>query len=214
MDNFRNRILNKLASKGPARSIVDDTEKDGEAENAEVSDLVNGVGHLSLKSDGKRVLECLQRALRTADSILDSNVSLELFIEILNQSLYFFIHGNILITVRYLNGLIELIDLLDDFQDEVLSKPPGAMLKEEKKGSVKSQGEISGDVKKKGGSDEKSDSSAEKHDSGNTTGKEDKGTGKEGQGFEALLNEMSQTDRSRGLRRKTSRRLYRRRCTD
>jgi len=90
--------------------IVDDTEKDGEAENAEVSDLVNGVGHLSLKSDGKRVLECLQRALRTADSILDSNVSLELFIEILNQSLYFFIHGNILITVRYLNGLIELIE--------------------------------------------------------------------------------------------------------
>lgn len=92
------------------------------------------------------------------------------------------------------DDLDDLDDLLDDFQDEVLSKPPGAMLKEEKKGSVKSQGEISGDVKKKGGSDEKSDRSAEKHDSGNTTGKEDKGTGKEGQGFEALLNEMSQTD--------------------
>lgn len=90
--------------------IVDDTEKTEDADESEIPDLVSGVGHLSLKSDGKRVLECLQRALRTADSILDSNVSLELFIEILNQSLYFFIHGNNLITVRYLNGLIELIE--------------------------------------------------------------------------------------------------------
>jgi len=65
--------------------------------------------HIPLKKDEKRVLECLQKSLRTADSIMDSNVKLELFVEILNQSVYFFIHGNEMINVRYLNGLIELI---------------------------------------------------------------------------------------------------------
>ncbi|ODV83896.1 hypothetical protein CANARDRAFT_202184 [[Candida] arabinofermentans NRRL YB-2248] len=64
---------------------------------------------ISLKKDEKRVLECLQKALRVADNILDVSVSLELFIEILNQSVYYFIHGNDIINVKYLNGLIELI---------------------------------------------------------------------------------------------------------
>ncbi|GME74026.1 unnamed protein product [Ambrosiozyma monospora] len=72
-----------------------------------VSNIVSP--HISLKKDHKRVLECLQKALRIADSILDVNVSLELFIEILNQSLYYFIHGNEMINSKYLNGLIELI---------------------------------------------------------------------------------------------------------
>lgn len=64
---------------------------------------------ISLKKDNKRILECLQKSLRIADGCLDTNVSLELFIEILNRSLYYFIHGNELITVKYINGLIELI---------------------------------------------------------------------------------------------------------
>ncbi|KAG7748197.1 hypothetical protein KL912_002874 [Ogataea haglerorum] len=68
------------------------------------------ISHISLKKDEKRVLECLQKALRVADNILDARASLELFIEILNQSLYYFIHGNDMVTVKYLNGLIELID--------------------------------------------------------------------------------------------------------
>ncbi|GMM31050.1 retromer subunit [Martiniozyma asiatica (nom. inval.)] len=65
--------------------------------------------HISLKKDDKRVLECLQKSLRIADSVMDSNAKLELFVEILNQSIYYFIHGNEMINVRYLNGLIELI---------------------------------------------------------------------------------------------------------
>jgi len=59
--------------------------------------------------DGKRVLECLQRSLRVADACMDSSVSIELFVEILNRCLYFFIHGNESITIKYINGLIELI---------------------------------------------------------------------------------------------------------
>lgn len=67
------------------------------------------VSQVTIKKTPKRVLECLQKALRVADSVTDSVVSSELFVEILNTSLYFFIHGNELITTNYLNGLLELI---------------------------------------------------------------------------------------------------------
>lgn len=59
--------------------------------------------------DGKRVLECLQRSLRVADMVMDSTSSIELFVEILNRCLYYFIHGNESVTIKYINGLIELI---------------------------------------------------------------------------------------------------------
>ena len=59
--------------------------------------------------DGKRVLECLQRALRVADACMDSAVSVELFVEILGRYVYFFEQENESVTVKYINGLIELI---------------------------------------------------------------------------------------------------------
>ena len=85
-----------------------------------------------LYRDGKRVLECLQRALRVADACMDAAVSIELFVEILNQYVYYFdqeneavsvkfqefisvIHRNSAdhhvpqVTTKYINGLIELI---------------------------------------------------------------------------------------------------------
>lgn len=93
----------------------EDEEEDKEVE-VEAGGETDGDSHLqenanqiALKKDDKRVLECLQKSLRIADSIMDNNVSVELFIEILNQSIYYFIHGNEMINVRYLNGLIELI---------------------------------------------------------------------------------------------------------
>jgi len=88
-----------------------------------------------LYRDGKRVLECLQRALRVADACMDSAVSVELFVEILNRYVYYFDQENDAVspttsrlvfsysclaiadgisftqkvTTKYLNGLIELI---------------------------------------------------------------------------------------------------------
>ncbi|TVY88338.1 Vacuolar protein sorting-associated protein [Lachnellula willkommii] len=62
-----------------------------------------------LYRDGKRVLECLQRALRVADTCMDTAVSVELFVEILNRYVYYFDQQNDAITTKYLNGLIELI---------------------------------------------------------------------------------------------------------
>lgn len=47
-----------------------------------------------LYRDGKRVLECLQRALRVADSCMDAAVSVELFVEILNRYVYYFDQEN------------------------------------------------------------------------------------------------------------------------
>lgn len=44
--------------------------------------------------DGKRVLECLQRALRVADACMDTAVSVELFVEILNRYVYYFDQEN------------------------------------------------------------------------------------------------------------------------
>ncbi|KAF2760943.1 vacuolar protein sorting-associated protein 35 [Pseudovirgaria hyperparasitica] len=63
----------------------------------------------SLYRDGKRVLECLQRALRVADACMDTAVSVELFVEILNRYVYYFDQENDAVTTKYLNGLIELI---------------------------------------------------------------------------------------------------------
>lgn len=47
-----------------------------------------------LYRDGKRVLECLQRALRVADACMDAAVSIELFVEILNRYVYHFDQQN------------------------------------------------------------------------------------------------------------------------
>ncbi|KAI4257420.1 MAG: hypothetical protein LQ352_001656 [Teloschistes flavicans] len=64
---------------------------------------------MNLYRDGKRVLECLQRALRVADACMDTAVSVELFVEILNRYVYYFDQQNETVTTKYLNGLIELI---------------------------------------------------------------------------------------------------------
>ncbi|CAG8500735.1 13480_t:CDS:10 [Acaulospora morrowiae] len=63
-----------------------------------------------LYRDGKRVLECLQKALKIADSCMDSVTNVELFIEILNRYIYYFEKKNEAVTVKYLNGLIDLIN--------------------------------------------------------------------------------------------------------
>lgn len=80
---------------------------------------------IQLYRDGKRVLECLQRALRVADSCMETAASIELFVEILDRYVFYFdqqnesvglvpgfrrTHANICqVTTKYVNGLIELI---------------------------------------------------------------------------------------------------------
>ncbi|PHH61675.1 hypothetical protein CDD81_8086 [Ophiocordyceps australis] len=73
---------------------------------------MTGIGETEeteLYRDGKRVLECLQRALRVADSCMETATSIELFVEILDRYVYYFDQQNDSVTTKYLNGLIELI---------------------------------------------------------------------------------------------------------
>jgi len=55
-------------------------------------------------------LECLQKSLKIADTCMDSSMNVHLFVEILNQYLYYFENGCDVVTVQYLSGLIELIN--------------------------------------------------------------------------------------------------------
>eukprot|EP00163_Fabomonas_tropica_P019084 TRINITY_DN3354_c1_g1_i1.p1 TRINITY_DN3354_c1_g1~~TRINITY_DN3354_c1_g1_i1.p1 ORF type:complete len:604 (-),score=180.43 TRINITY_DN3354_c1_g1_i1:135-1946(-) len=59
--------------------------------------------------NAKRVLECLQRSLKIADTCMTSSLNVLLFVEILNQYLYYFENENEMVTVKYLSSLIELI---------------------------------------------------------------------------------------------------------
>jgi vacuolar protein sorting-associated protein 35 len=55
-----------------------------------------------LHRDPKRVLECLQRALRVADACMDPAVSCELFVEILNRYIYMYDQENEAVSVPLL----------------------------------------------------------------------------------------------------------------
>ncbi|KDN42178.1 vacuolar protein sorting-associated protein 35 [Tilletiaria anomala UBC 951] len=62
-----------------------------------------------LLRDGKRVLECLQKALRIANSCIDERSTVEIFCSALDQYLYYFEHEVEAITPKYINSLVELI---------------------------------------------------------------------------------------------------------
>jgi len=61
-------------------------------------------------TDAKRVLDCLQRSLKIADVCMQASMHVNLFVEILNQYLYYFDHNNDKVTIKYLQGLINLIN--------------------------------------------------------------------------------------------------------
>ncbi|KAF7724284.1 Vacuolar protein sorting-associated protein 35 [Apophysomyces ossiformis] len=73
---------------------------------------------------GKRALECLQKALKIADSCMDSTTNVELFVEILNRYIYYFENGNEEVTAKYLNGLIDLINTNLSNMDNPDQHPP------------------------------------------------------------------------------------------
>ncbi|KAI8142409.1 vacuolar protein sorting-associated protein 35 [Fennellomyces sp. T-0311] len=76
--------------------------------------------------NGKRALECLQKALKIADSCMDAATNVELFVEILNQYIYYFERGNDAVTPKYLNGLIDLINTNLSNMDNPDQHPPAA----------------------------------------------------------------------------------------
>jgi vacuolar protein sorting-associated protein 35 len=51
--------------------------------------------------DGKRVLECLQKALKIADSVMNRNTSISLFVEVLERYIWYFDHKNEAVITTY-----------------------------------------------------------------------------------------------------------------
>ncbi|KAI8062577.1 vacuolar protein sorting-associated protein 35 [Gongronella butleri] len=79
-----------------------------------------------ISKEGKRALECLQKSLKIADTLMDAVTNVELFVEILNQYIYYFEKGNEAVTVKYLNGLIDLIHTNLNNLDDPDQHPPTA----------------------------------------------------------------------------------------
>ncbi|ETS60879.1 hypothetical protein PaG_04797 [Moesziomyces aphidis] len=73
----------------------------------------NGAGGKESKpillKDGKRVLECLQKSLRIANSCIDERSTVEIFCSALDQYLYFFEQQVEAVAPKYINSLVELI---------------------------------------------------------------------------------------------------------
>lgn len=71
----------------------------------------NGVKYEDGKlfQDGKRVLDCLQRALKIADVCMQASTNVHLFVEILNRYLVCLEAGNEKITIKYIQGLLDLV---------------------------------------------------------------------------------------------------------
>jgi len=59
--------------------------------------------------DGKRVLECLQKSLKIAGLSMDPTTTATLFVEILNEYLYYLESRNTDVPYKHIIGLIELI---------------------------------------------------------------------------------------------------------
>lgn len=60
--------------------------------------------------NSRRVLECLQKALRIADVCMDASMNIHLFVEIFNRCLYYFENECETVTGKYVSGMIELIN--------------------------------------------------------------------------------------------------------
>ncbi|ELR54309.1 Vacuolar protein sorting-associated protein 35 [Bos mutus] len=58
---------------------------------------------------GKRVMECLKKALKIANQCMDPSLQVQLFIEILNRCIYFYEKENDVVTIQVLNQLIQKI---------------------------------------------------------------------------------------------------------
>ncbi|KAK7023797.1 vacuolar protein sorting-associated protein 35 [Favolaschia claudopus] len=59
--------------------------------------------------DSKRVLECLQKSLRTAGSAIEEIVTVQLYCDTLDHYLYYLDHGAPAVAPKFVNSLVELI---------------------------------------------------------------------------------------------------------
>ncbi|PPQ71940.1 hypothetical protein CVT26_007169 [Gymnopilus dilepis] len=91
---------------------------DGEADGAEKPPVSEKVapkedGEATVKAyphqDSKRVLECLQKSLRIANSAIEEIVTVQLYCDTLDQYLYYLDRGAPAVAPKFVNSLVELI---------------------------------------------------------------------------------------------------------
>lgn len=117
----------KEKDKSSTTDVTTDEDKEQNKESEQNDETqITEANDVQLYQDGKRVLECLQKALRVADSCMDPYLLLRLFVEILNLCVIFNVYGNYFIDARYVNGLIDLIrNNIANLKDEDHSRTEG-----------------------------------------------------------------------------------------
>ncbi|KAI0027584.1 vacuolar protein sorting-associated protein 35 [Vararia minispora EC-137] len=65
--------------------------------------------HAYPHQDGKRVLECLQKSLRIANSATEDIIKTQLYVDALDQYLFYLDHGAYAVTPKFVTHLVELI---------------------------------------------------------------------------------------------------------
>ncbi|KAH9982074.1 vacuolar protein sorting-associated protein 35 [Lactifluus volemus] len=86
---------------GPEKSPTLSLTKDGE----DGADAPKAYPH----QDSKRVLECLQKSLRIANSATEEIVTIQLYVDTLDQYLFFLDRGATAVMPKFVNSLVELI---------------------------------------------------------------------------------------------------------
>lgn len=82
----------------------------------------------NLYGDEQKTLECLQKALKIADSCLDRSTSLELMVEILNQYIYFFARKVDVIQAKFIRSIIGMIqEEFDNLSEHNQQKPVASL---------------------------------------------------------------------------------------
>ncbi|TFK28349.1 vacuolar protein sorting-associated protein 35 [Coprinopsis marcescibilis] len=84
-------------------------EKDGELPVVKEKDEPEPSPKSFPHQDGKRVLECLQKALRIANSAIEEIVTIQLYCDTLDQYLYYLDCGTPAVAPKFVNSLVELI---------------------------------------------------------------------------------------------------------
>ncbi|KAI0248063.1 vacuolar protein sorting-associated protein 35 [Lactifluus subvellereus] len=86
---------------GPEKSPTLSQTKDGE----DGADAPKAYPH----QDSKRVLECLQKSLRIANSATEEIVTIQLYVDTLDQYLFYLDRGATAVMPKFVNSLVELI---------------------------------------------------------------------------------------------------------
>ncbi|KAF8169937.1 vacuolar protein sorting-associated protein 35 [Pholiota molesta] len=93
----------------PAEGDTEAGEKPAVVEKPPVDKDAEGTVKAYPHQDSKRVLECLQKSLRIANSAIEEIVTVQLYCDTLDQYLYYLDRGAQAVAPKFVNSLVELI---------------------------------------------------------------------------------------------------------